>query len=70
MRLHMFLQLVTAMEVLPTTRVLASVLAHLTVSSAMLSEVGGLGESLAADIAFQRLVFRVGSFVDSWNFLV
>ena len=70
MRLHMFLQLVIAMEVLPTTWVLASVLAHLAVSSAMLGKVRGLGESLAADIAFQRLVFCVDSFVDSWKFLV
>jgi hypothetical protein len=67
MRFHMFLQLVTAMEILATIRVFTCVLAHLAVSPAMFGEVGGLGKALAADVTFQGLVFCMGSFVDSWN---
>jgi hypothetical protein len=65
MRLHMFLQLITAVEVLPTIRVFTSVFAHLTMSSAVLGKIGGFRESLAADVTLQGLVFCVGSFVDS-----
>jgi hypothetical protein len=60
----MFLQLITAVEILPTIGIFTSVLAHLAMSSAMFGEVGRLGESLSTDIAFQWFFFRVSSFVD------
>jgi hypothetical protein len=50
MDLHMFLQLIAAVEVLSTLREVTNVLALLAMYSAVLCEVGRLGEFLSADI--------------------
>ena len=67
MRFHMFLQLIAPVEILTTTRDFTSVIAHLTMSSAMLGKVRGLGESLVAYVTLQWFVFCVDSFVNSWE---
>lgn len=66
------LQLIQAVELLDAAGELADVDAFLAVRLAVLGEVGGFGEAgPAAGVgAFQRLLVRVGSFVDGWRRIV